>query len=80
MAAPISVRLDDDVKEMLEAEARARHIGPSTYLRQTASEAAACLRRGRIRGQSREVGDYVAGSAEAVAFCDEWGTPRVENI
>jgi hypothetical protein len=33
MAAPVSVRLDDDVRETLEAEARARHIGLSTYLR-----------------------------------------------
>jgi predicted transcriptional regulator len=79
MAAPISVRLDDDVKEMLEAEARARHIGLSTYLRQIASEAAARLRRDRIRGQSRAVGDYVAGSGEAAAFYDEWGTPRFED-
>src|SRR5438445_13889916 len=27
MAAPVSVRLDDDVRATLEAEARARHIG-----------------------------------------------------
>jgi hypothetical protein len=79
MAAPVSVRLDDYVKEMLEAEARARHIGLSTYLRQIASEAAGRLRRERIRGQSRAVGDYVAASGEAAVFYDEWGTPRFED-
>ena len=77
MAALVSVLLDDDVRRTLEAEARARQIGLSTYLGQIASETAARLRRERIRGQSRAVGDYVAVSGEAAAFCDEWGTPRV---
>jgi len=79
MAAPVSIRLDDDVRETLEAEARARHIGLSTYLRQIAAETAARLRRERIRDQSRAVGEYVASSAEAAAFYDEWGTPRLEE-
>jgi predicted transcriptional regulator len=79
MAAPVSVRLDDDVKETLEAEARARHIGLSTYLRQIAIETATRLRCERIRGQSRAVGDYVAASEEAAAFYDEWGTPQFED-
>jgi hypothetical protein len=79
MAAPVSVRLDDDVREMLEAEARARHIGLSTYLRQIAIETAARLRRERIRAQSRAVGQYVVESAAAAAFYNEWGTPRLED-
>jgi hypothetical protein len=79
MAAPVSVRLDDDVRETLEVEARARHIGLSTYLRQIAIETAARLRKERIRAQSRVVGEYVASSAEAAAFYDEWGTPRLED-
>ena len=79
MAAPVSVRLDDDVRKTLEAEARARHIGLSTYLRQIAIETAARLRRERIRSQSRPVGEYVASSAEAAEFYDEWGTPRLED-
>jgi len=79
MAAPVSVRLDDDVRETLEAEARTRHIGLSTYLRQIAIEAAARLRRERIRAQSRAVGEYVAESSEAAAFYAEWGTPRLED-
>ncbi len=79
MAAPISVRLDDDVRETLEAEARARHVGLSTYLRQIAIETATRIRRERIRDQSRKVGEYVAVSAEAAGFYDDWGTPRLED-
>ena len=79
MAAPVSVRLEDDVRKTLEAEARARHIGLSTYLRQIAIETAAHLRKERIRAQSRAVGEYVASSAEAAEFYDEWGTPRLED-
>ena len=80
MAAPVSVRLDDDVRKTLEAEARARHIGLSTYLRQIAIETAARLRRERIRSQSRAVGECVASSPEATAFYDEWGArPRFED-
>jgi predicted transcriptional regulator len=79
MAAPISVRLDDDVKETLEAEARARRIGLSTYLRQIAIETAMRLRRERIRAQSRAVANHVASSPEAAAFYEDWGKPRVEG-
>jgi hypothetical protein len=79
MAAPVSIRLDDDVREALEAEARARHIGLSTFLRQIAIETAARLRRERIRAQSHAVGEYAAGSSEAAAFYQEWGTPRREG-
>src|SRR5439155_19241208 len=78
MAAPVSVRLDDDVRETLEAEARARHIGLSTYLRQIAIETATRLRRERIRAQSRAVGEYVAESAEAAALYAEWGARRLQ--
>lgn len=79
MSMPISVRLDDEVREALEEEARARRIGLSTYLREIAAEAAARLRRERIRQQSKAVGDYVAASPEAAAFYEEWGTPGSEE-
>jgi len=79
MGSPISVRLDDDVRETLEAEARARGTGLSTYLRQIAIETALRLRRERIRAQSRAVGEYVAASPEAAAFYQEWGTPQPEE-
>jgi len=79
VAAPVSIRLDNDVREALEAEARARHIGLSTYLRQIVTETAARLRRDRIRAQSRAVGEYVAVSPEAAGFYQEWGSPRFED-
>ena len=40
MSAPVSIRLDDEVRETLEAEARSRNIGLATLLRQIAAEAA----------------------------------------
>ncbi|MGH7040273.1 MAG: hypothetical protein ACREE1_19310 [Stellaceae bacterium] len=76
---PISVRLDDEVRETLEAEARARRIGLSTYLREIAAEAATRLRRERIRQRSKVVGEYIATSPEAAAFYEDWGTPRREG-
>lgn len=79
MGSPVSVRLDDEVRKTLEAEARARGTGLSTYLRQIAVDTALRLRRERIRAQSRVVGEYVAGSPEAAAFYEEWGTARSEQ-
>jgi len=76
---PISIRLDDDVRETLEAEARSRGLGLATLLRWIAAEAAVRLRRERIREQSKAVGEYVSSSAEAGEFYEDWGTPRVEG-
>jgi len=76
MAAPVSIRLDHDVRETLEAEAHARHIGLSTFLRQIAVETAMRLRRERIRAQSRAVGEYVAAAAD---FYRDWGAPKFEG-
>jgi hypothetical protein len=76
MGTPISLRLDEDVRATLEAEAKARRIGLSTYLRQIAGETAARLRRDRIRRQSRLVGEYVEREPEAAEFYADWGTPR----
>jgi hypothetical protein len=80
MAAPISVRLDDKVREELESEARARNIGLSTLLRQIATEAARQAKRKRIREQSEAVGRYVASNPEAKEFYEFWGTPRMEGL
>jgi len=78
MSAPISIRLDDDVRNELEAQARARGIGLATLLRDLATEAAREARRARIRRASAAVGAHVATSAEGQAFYEEWGTPRAE--
>jgi post-segregation antitoxin (ccd killing protein) len=78
MGAPISVRLDDKVREELETQARARKIGLSTLLRDIATEAARQAKRKRIREQSEAVGRYVATHPEAQAFYEFWGTPRMD--
>ncbi len=78
MGVPISIRLDDSVREELEAQAQARGVGLSTYIRDLATEAARQARRARIRAESKAVGAYVAKSAEAQTFYRDWGTPRTD--
>jgi len=78
MGAPISIRLDDDVRDELETQARSRGIGLATLLRDLAAEAARQARRARIRQASATVGARVATSADAQAFYDEWGTARAD--
>jgi GNAT superfamily N-acetyltransferase len=78
MIPPISVRLDDDVRTTLEAEAKSRGIGLATLLRQLAAEAAREVRRKRIHAQSEAVGHYVAANPEAREFYEFWGTPKTD--
>ena len=78
MGVPVSVRLEDDVREELEAQARSRGIGLATLLRDLATEAARQARRGRIRDASASVGRHVATSAQGQALYEEWGTPRAD--
>jgi hypothetical protein len=80
MSAPVSIRLDDEVRKTLEAEARSRNIGLATLLRQIAADAARQVRRKRIREQSEAVGRYVASHPEAKEFYEFWGTPRIEGL
>lgn len=75
MGMPISIRLDDDVRSELEAQARARGVGLATLLRDLATEAARTARRGRIRQASAAVGAHVAAVPEGRAFYADWGTP-----
>jgi len=79
MRSPISVRLDDMDQATLEAEARQRGIGLSTYLRELAAGEAIRLRRARIREQSRIVGERVAASEDARVFYEDWGTPSASD-
>ena len=79
MATPISIRLDAEVRQELEAEARARNIGLATLLRQIAKDAARQVKRKRIWEQSEAVGRYVASHPEAKEFYEFWGTPRMEG-
>jgi hypothetical protein len=75
---PVSIRLDDDVRDELEAQARSRGIGLATLLRDLATEAAREARRARIRKASTAIGSHVAAGAEGRAFYDEWGTPSAD--
>jgi 5-formyltetrahydrofolate cyclo-ligase len=78
MSSPVSVRLDDSTRELLEREARERNIGLSALLREIATEAAKETRRRRIRQQTKAVAEYIASNPEAKEFTEFWGTPRAE--
>lgn len=78
MGVPISIRLDEDVRDELEAQARARGIGLATLLRDLATEAAREARRARIRQASAAIGRRVAVDPEARAFYEDWGTPSAD--
>ena len=75
MGLPISIRLDDDVRDELEAQARASDVGLATLIRDLATRAARDARRARIREASARIGARVAQSSDAKSFYDDWGTP-----
>ncbi len=75
MSAPISIRLDDEVRATLVAEAADHGIGLATYIRQLATDAAREVRRKRIREQTAVVAKYIRENKEAQEFYDFWGTP-----
>ena len=79
MTAPISIRLDSDVRQTLEDEARSRGIGLATYLREMARQAATEVRRARIRAESERVAQHVAQDPAARQFMADWGTPGSAN-
>jgi hypothetical protein len=78
MGVPISIRLDDDVREELEAQAQARGIGLATLLRDVATKAARDARKARIRQASEAIGERIATSAEATAMYSEVGSPTTD--
>jgi hypothetical protein len=75
MSNPISVRLDDDVREILEEDAEEQHLGLGTYLRQLASTHAKALWKARVRAESKRIGELYAVDPKAREFHDELGTP-----
>jgi post-segregation antitoxin (ccd killing protein) len=76
---PISLRLDDQVRQTLESEARARHVGLSAFLREIITEEARRIKRERIREQSRAVAEYVASNPQAAEFYEDWGSSNPIN-
>ena len=78
MSSPVSVRLDDTTRELLEREARERNIGLSALLREISADAAKDVRRRRIREQIKAVAEYIATNPKAREFYEFWGNPRME--
>lgn len=78
VGVPISIRLDDDIRDELENQARSQGIGLATLLRDLATRAARNARRRRIRDASEAVAHHAAGSMEGKAFYEDWGTPGVD--
>jgi hypothetical protein len=71
MTVPLSVRLDDDVRDELEKAAAERSIGLATLLRELASAEARRIRAARIRAQSGAVAlHWRSNSAPAAFFAD----------
>lgn len=79
MGVPISICLDDDVRDELQHQAQIRGIGLGTLLRELATRAAQEARRARIPDASAAVASHVASSAEAPAFYKSWGTPGIDT-
>jgi isopentenyl diphosphate isomerase/L-lactate dehydrogenase-like FMN-dependent dehydrogenase len=78
VGVPISIRLDDDVRDELEAQAKARGVGLATFLRDIATQAAREARRSRIRTASAAIGTQLAVSTDGSAFYEGWGTPLAD--
>jgi hypothetical protein len=80
MPSRVSFRIDDPVRQILEAEACSRNMRFSTLLSEVATQAARQIKRRRIRAQSEAVGRYVASSPAAAEFLEFWGTPRMAGL
>jgi hypothetical protein len=80
VTAPVSVRLDADVRATLESEAQSQGIGLATLLRQVAADAARDVRRKRIRAASEAVARHIAESPDAKAFSESWGEPDWRGV
>ncbi len=78
MGVPISIRLDDDVRDELEAQARRGGVGLSTLSREVGTRAARDLRRARTRAASGRIGAHGASSADGRTFYEHGGTPQTD--
>jgi hypothetical protein len=78
MPTPITILLDDEVRDELAALAESRGLSLEDLLRDLAAGTAKEERRGRIRAASAAIGALVATSAEARSFYDDWGTPLAD--
>jgi hypothetical protein len=80
VGAHILIKLDEDLRRTLEAEADSRGVSFDALVGELVTEAARQLRRKSIREQSEAVGRYIVSNPEAKEFHDFWGTPRMEGL
>ncbi len=78
MAETLTIRLDERDREVLEAAARERGTGLSSFVRELAQSEARRLRRAAIRADTKRVAEYVASHPEAQSEFDTYGTPLGE--
>ncbi|HZU17143.1 MAG TPA: CopG family transcriptional regulator [Candidatus Dormibacteraeota bacterium] len=74
-AETLTIRLNEDDRAILEATARQRGQGLSTFVRELAESEARRLRREAIRAEGERVLAYLAQHPEAQAELEEIGTP-----
>jgi uncharacterized protein (DUF1778 family) len=75
MAQTLTIRLEEDDRQTLEAAARSQGKGLSTFVRDLAEAEALRLRRKAIRDGGEAVVSYLAGHAPAQAELETYGTP-----
>jgi hypothetical protein len=78
MGVPLSIRLDDEVRDELEMQAKASGVGLATLLRDLATKAARDAKRARIHAASAAIGERTTSSADARAFYDQIGAPTTD--
>lgn len=75
MADTLTIRLDAENRAVLEATARKRGQGLSTFVRELVEAEARRLRREVIRAEGEQVLAYLAAHPEAGRELEEIGTP-----
>ncbi|MGH9055139.1 MAG: DUF1778 domain-containing protein [Acidimicrobiales bacterium] len=78
MSPTLTIRLDTEDRIALEAAARKKGKGLSSYVRELAETEAARLRRESIRAEGDRVVAYLRANPEAAEELDEIGTPLAD--
>lgn len=78
MAETLTIRLDAEDREVLEAVARGQGKGLSTFVREIAQAEARRVRRKTIRAEGDRVVAHLAQDAQARNELDALGTPQTD--
>jgi uncharacterized protein (DUF1778 family) len=78
MAKTLTIRLNEEDRAALEAEARGQGKGLSAFVREIAEAEARRVRREAIRADGDRVVAHLADHHEARAELDELGTPQTD--